>query len=156
MALIYRKQDVLRAPPGSVIAHGVNRQLAMGKGIAKTIRERFPHVYDAYRAESSPIPSLGEVRFIPVPDEGYVIANAYTQDYYAPTYDHDGVFADVDAVCKAVITCYRFAVDNALGDLWMPRIGCGLGGLKWEDVEPFLLTFTEVNAERAIVVCDLP
>lgn len=122
--------------PAGIIAHGVNRQLAMGSGIAGALAKKWPIVREQYLTRN-PVPKLGSVDLVYVdyvhgPGNLYV-ANCYTQHDFGPG---DKRYACPDAISLAVSKVLMVA--DRLGGLpvYLPRIGCELGGLDWfEDVK---------------------
>jgi len=122
----YKKGDVTEAPE-QLIAHGCNCSGGFGSGVAGAIRRKYPAVRDAYMAHEPK--TLGTCQFISHADRIWV--NAFTQQ----SYGNDGAqYADLTAVgyCLAEIADYMGA--NGYKTIAMPKIGCGLGGLKWEQV----------------------
>jgi O-acetyl-ADP-ribose deacetylase (regulator of RNase III) len=127
-----------------IIAHGVNRQLAMGAGIAGALCKKWPQVREQYLTRTNPIPPLGSVDMVYIHGKAgnmitgplLFVANCYTQNFYGPG---DKKYADPDAIFEAankllaLANCYDLPV-------YIPKIGCGLGGLDWEsEVKPALL-----------------
>ena len=47
MKIVYKVGDITEAPE-VVIVHGCNTQGAMGSGVAKAIRRKYPWAYEAY------------------------------------------------------------------------------------------------------------
>lgn len=143
-----------------VVMHGCNAHGVMGSGVAKAIRAKWPLAYERYHAfckgyEDSP-DLLGKVLMVNVtPDNGAInslfVANAITQ----LNYGKDGkVYASIDAIADALATTVSFAAVLEL-PLFMPPIGCGLGGLNWEnDVRP-LVEWAAQGYEIDIIVCDI-
>jgi hypothetical protein len=84
------------------------------------------------------------------------IANLFTQ----LTYGRGKVYADPNAIFKAVEQCMQFCLDSQNPcegplPLYMPRIGCGLGGLDWDkDVGPVVHQLAE-QLNIQVYVCDL-
>ena len=119
-----------------VIAHGVNRKLAMNSGVAKAIVERWPEVKEEYLKQDPPL-ELGEIDPIQIRQtngEELTIINCYTQE----TYGREGKHADLEAVKSCMKKALLFAAMNRFG-LYIPQIGSGLGGLDWEqEVKPAL------------------
>jgi len=146
------QKDITTVEKG-VILQGVNTRGAMGSGIALAIMRKWPHVYESYKENGTGKHLLGTTEFLLRGEEiGLVIANGYTQ----LNYGGDGKkYADIDAVEK----CTKAAVEYADAfdlPLYMPKIGCGLGGLSWDDevkqvVENASSEFPRVN----IFICDL-
>lgn len=117
-----------------LILHGVNRQLKMASGVAKEIRSRFPFAYRGYMNECNPIPELGDARFYNdgniIESSRVYIGNCYTQDRYG----YDGkAYADLSAIMSSYRLALEFCSEYDIYNIYMPMIGCGLGGLKWID-----------------------
>ena len=132
--MIQRKGDVFTTET-VFIGHGVNLRGVMGRGIAKTIKEKFPETYDKY-AEAC------EHKYITIGDafiteEGDLrIVNMATQVHMGPDARYDAIF---DSAMDAAAQVYEMAKEmdrNAV--LAIPRIGCGIGGLEWEKVQTLL------------------
>jgi O-acetyl-ADP-ribose deacetylase (regulator of RNase III) len=117
----------------------------MGSGIAFAIRRKWPVVYDRYcdfvqqmsssdKFEPNPAGMLGLVQSIEI-SSGLHVCNCFTQENCGS----DGsVYADVAAVSECLESVFSFAEYSNL-PLFLPKIGCGLGGLNWEtDVRPIL------------------
>lgn len=148
------EKDITTVDDG-VIAHGVNCQGVMGSGVAKFIRAKYPHVYERYNAytlrfdKSSEL--LGKCLIIKATDDmKVVVANCYTQQFYGK----DGKqYADLDAVMESLEQACIFA--SATGKpLYVPRIGCGLGGLDWDtQVGPIVNSLT-LHHHIETFVCD--
>lgn len=139
----YRKGDLFSVTEG-LIAHGVNCQGVMGSGVAKIVREKYPHVFDQYfkRTVTANTSSclLGTVQFVSTSDKdiftgpSLVIANCFTQDFYGTNKRH----VNYEAVAKC------FEVLNLRSKLYtdklinIPKIGAGLGGGDWNVIESII------------------
>lgn len=122
----YVKGDVTAATQ-QLIAHGCNCSGGFGSGVAGAIRKKYPAVREAYLKHEPK--ALGTCQFVDHADRIWV--NAFTQQ----SYGYDGrQYADLTAVgyCLAEIADYMEA--NGYKTIAMPKIGCGLGGLKWDQV----------------------
>lgn len=143
--------DLFTTPDLDALAHGVNCAGAMGAGIARGFRRRWPAMYRDYRAECD------ASRLRP----GYLFA--WRGDgvphwiYNLATQDRPGARASHEFVMAALIRMVRFAATkrDPIRRIGLPRIGCGIGGLDWADVRE---TIVEVGADTAIelVVVSLP
>jgi O-acetyl-ADP-ribose deacetylase (regulator of RNase III) len=163
----YIKHDVTDTLTG-VVAHGCNCQGVMGSGVAWAIRNKWPVAYQRYadfvssfrRGGGITGDLLGTCQMVNVADAGtnlifginsLFIANLFTQDFYGK----DGkAYAKADAIAQALDGAASFAKGADL-PLYIPRIGCGLGGLSWEkDVLPIV---EQIDNTYGIVinVCDL-
>ena len=128
------------------ICHQVNCQGRMGSGIAKSIRERWPVVYDEYRAKFDEMEEklievcgswesqvdisdvlLGDVQLVRVGDNKTVV-NLFAQQYYG--YDgkrytsYDGFWTCLGKIRETVPIGAKIGFPD--------HIGCGLGGANWE------------------------
>lgn len=117
-----------------VFLHGCNAQGQMGSGVADQVRERWPEVFDFYEKHCEsrdPEDLLGSVIWATADDESVEVANAITQkDYGSPSEQH----ADLEAIEECLDEVdKRYWVD--LDAVFVSvRVGCGLGGLEWDDV----------------------
>ena len=152
--LVYREMDATGINSG-IIAHGVNCQRKMASGIAKTVREKFPTAYETYMRNPKGAEMLGTAHIVCVNhDADLHVANMYTQVFYGYG---GGKYADAEAIEMALRSVALFA--NAYGELpiYMPRIGCGLGGLDWDaDVAERVQRVADEYPDIDIIVCDLP
>lgn len=148
----YIKKDVTTTELG-IVAHGVNCQRTMGSGVALAIRKKWPTAYSAYMDNPGGKAMLGTCQLVSIyDDESLWVANCYTQVFYGK----NGKFANADAVGRSMSTCLRYADVFGL-PVYMPRIGCGLGGLDWDkEVLPQLEAVSEEFNRVLIYVCDLP
>lgn len=150
----YLKGDITKlADKNALVVHGVNCQHAMGSGVAKAIKEKWPIVYTRFMEEDRGHKMLGHVTFVPVDSVNNItVANAYTQEFYGREKKR---YADTTAINTALLTCCQHAQKNDLS-IYVPKIGCGLGGLSWiQDVLPIFETHESQFNLVDIYVCDL-
>lgn len=146
----YRQLDVTTVKRG-IVAHGVNCQRKMASGVAGAIKKKWPAVYEAFMDIK---PVLGEVDLVDISKDLWV-ANCYTQRNYGK----DGKkYASLKAIENCFLELARYA--HKLGEaVYMPKIGCGLGGLDWEtDVKPILETVETAYLpydDVQFIVCEL-
>ena len=131
--LVHRYGDILDAGVDAII-HGVNCQGRMGGGLARQIAERHPDVAATYTAACY-LGYAGLGRILPVRDGDRWIVNAFTQDDIGPD-------ARPWAIQDAVDTAVEWASQAGLA-VALPKIGCGIGGLDWEVVEPIVADIAE-------------
>ena len=157
MSLQMRVQNIAQVEHG-IIGHGVNCQGVMGSGVARDLRLRYPRIFDSYVAKCNELSKnmsllLGNVDFVDIIEDDLIVANMFTQEYYGK----DGkVYASPLAIYQSLLRVILKAIDKKL-DIYIPQIGCGLGGLSWDNtvlpfIEELLVLFPEVN----IIVCNLP
>jgi len=121
----------------------------MGSGVARALYMQWPIVKAEYHKRGSMV--LGDTQFVEV-EPGLVVVNCFTQEYYG----RDGErYASPHALKEALTLVAYEACDRDLDAVYIPRIGCGLGGLDWEeDVVPVLLEI-EKYLRLNFVVCDV-
>lgn len=141
-------QGDLFASDIKAIGHGVNRRGFMGAGVAKTVRVLYPEVFKVYREICLLKPEefpLGEVLPASDPSQpGDVVFNMATQDLPGPN-------ADLEAIYTSAMTTLAIAKDLGFPEVAIPKIGSGIGGLKWEDVEEKLLLAESFNDSKFVV-----
>lgn len=131
------------------IGHGVNARGVMGAGIAAAFRSRYPQMYGQYRRQClHGLLSPGNI--MPwVTEEDTVVFNLVTQT--EPGADASAAYIH-RAVGKALEVCFAAGIPT----LGIPRIGCGIGGLKWENVSRTLQAVANQHASATLVVVSLP
>lgn len=153
------KQDITTATRG-IIAHGVNCQGVMGSGVAGAIRRKWPAVFTEYKAYwdtiLSPSEALGMVQVVEV-DEGLFVANCFSQ----LDYGNDGKqYASLEALTTALEGVFDYAHVYKL-PIYLPKIGCGLGGLDWEtEVKPVIMQLHDTYSMlpewgSAVFICEI-
>lgn len=119
-----------------VFVHGCNCQNTMGSGIAKEIRERYPHAYDADTLFTSnikmnggsPIVKLGNYSYTDhqkkdvFSPSSFTIINAYTQVNYLPRGVDHFEYESFQLILRKLAATY---VGMRFG---FPFIGMGLAG----------------------------
>ena len=131
--------------PELCLGHGVNTKSAMFSGIAKVFAEKFPQMEKEYNnlcTESwwdCSIPVLMEWFYqTGEDDEDHFVLNMFTQIDPGPN-------ARLGMILDSGLAALKFAGMNVLGDVAIPRIGSGVGGLQWEDVRSTLELAEKLN-----------
>ncbi|MBW8809775.1 macro domain-containing protein [Lysobacter capsici] len=117
-----------------VIVHGCNCQCQMGKGIALSIKRRFPAAYRAdLQTEKASRDKLGTYSQAEVSENGhaFVVVNAYTQFHWRGP----GVRAEYDAIERAMASIARQFHGKRIG---YPLIGAGLAGGDWSRISAII------------------
>jgi O-acetyl-ADP-ribose deacetylase (regulator of RNase III) len=138
----------------AVIVHVCNDVGGWGKGFVLALSRRWPEPERAYRAAfaGSPRPSLGDVQFVEV-EPGITVANLIGQRDIRrdvagrPPIRYEAVRAGLETVSHHALA--------KRASVHMPRIGCGLAGGTWAEIEP-LIQATLVTAGVAVFVYDFP
>lgn len=141
--MINKKGDVFTTD-AIYIGHGVNCYGVMGAGIAKTVRDKFPKVYEEY-AEVCRNDKLKPGSFFPYPQHGKMIVNLATQNKPGPDATYENVFNALAGFSRQASTTIRLeAFGNVIA---IPQIGAGIGGLKWPVVEMIVELVEEMYPE---------
>lgn len=117
------------------LCHCVSQDFRMGKGIALHFKNRFGHVYDLLNQA----PSVGQIGLLYRPmEERYIYYLVTKPTYYSkPTY---GSLKDT------LIEMKNHMLSNNVTRLSMPKIGCGLDRLEWNEVKDIIKqVFAETN-----------
>jgi O-acetyl-ADP-ribose deacetylase (regulator of RNase III) len=141
MTITIEKRDLFTVPQGYYLAHCISADFALGAGIAKTFDEiynmRFKlfREYDMYEYEGGDALLIDNV------------FNLVTKNkcYHKPTYD---------SVREALVTMRDIMDFNSTTKLAMPRIGCGLDRLEWEQVYDIICDVFE-NTDVEILICEI-
>lgn len=137
--LNYQIGDITSVTSG-VVVHGCNCSGGFGSGVAGAILRKWPIVAKVFH-QTPPCPELlTQIQVVRV-DHNLFVINGFTQLEFGS----DGkIYADEEAVLVVIDKAIDFAMTYNL-PLHMPKIGCGLGGLDWEE---FLKPFVEAQARN--------
>lgn len=126
------------------LAHGVNCRGGMG-GIAGEFARRWPAMERAYRhvcAEGALHP--GDL--MPwTAEDGTVVYNCATQ--WEP-----GADARLAAIEESLTGAVRHAEESGIDRIGLPRIGAGIGGLRWADVAEVIERIGAATSVTLVVV----
>ena len=134
--------DLFSASPSTSLAHCISRDCKLGKGVAKLFRHKFGRVAEL---EEQHVP-VGGVAVLREGDR--FIYNLVTKEKY---YDKPSIHT-----LKASLEELRRKVEESgVERVAMPRIGCGLDKLRWEDVRKLLVeVFTGSSATLEVFTLD--
>ena len=120
-----------------IIVHVCNDIGGWGKGFVVAISKRWKAPEAAFRVwyKSKKNFQLGEVQFVKVKEDLW-IANLIGQ-HKIRRGQHGNVPIRYDAIEKGLRKVAKEANDLS-ASVHMPRIGCGLAGGKWEEIEPII------------------
>ena len=127
MSLKFMLGDITKCN-ADYICHQVNCQGAMGSGVAKAIKDKWPVVYTDYRRfYESNKPLLNEIQIVAVSTEQSVI-NMFAQEYYG--YDRNQ-YTSYDAFWKC-LNKIKNTVPKGSKIAFPSKIGCCRGGANWK------------------------
>jgi len=130
-----------------VVCHQVNCKGVMGSGLARQVKERFPHVYRMYtgkcsRANNGPA-NLGDVqRCYCTKEAGCHIANIFGQYEYGRTRRHTDYIAVATALRRLGQECKAVAKhSNITPVIRIPyQMSSGLAGGDWSIIRSIIKT----------------
>lgn len=129
----------------AAIAQGVNLRGVMGSGIAPQFKRIWRPMFDEYvewcrdgRLQ------LGGVHPWRAPS-GVWIYNLGTQV-------NTGRDARLPAIVDATQTMLNHAATHGVASIGVPRIGSGIGGLRWQDVKPAITSVAHDHSVRVVLV----
>lgn len=150
--MVFLDKDITTIEEG-IIAHGVNCQKVMGAGVAKAIAKKWPIVKESYYNLSKKEMMLGEIQPVFIHDSPLlIIINCFTQF----SYGRKGQYASEDAIIQSLRKSSWIALDYNIHKIYIPRIGCGLGGLSWNNVQHRILNEIEKETPLNFIVCNKP
>ena len=127
-----------KAQGNKIIVHICNNVGGWGKGFVLAISKRWKEPENRYREwyNSEENFDLGEVQFVQVENDLWIAniigQHKLTKDKYGnPPIRYDAVLSGLNKVGE-------FALKNK-ATVHMPRIGCGLAGGSWDQIEPLIL-----------------
>jgi O-acetyl-ADP-ribose deacetylase (regulator of RNase III) len=119
------------------IGHGVNCKGVMGSGIAATVRNLFPEVYEVYKQYCQRVGLHGgQMLALPTRD-GRTILNLASQE-------KTGANARYDFLEDSVMKSFAYCEKNKLAGFALPQIGAHIGGLEWNKVLNILTKCSEM------------
>lgn len=151
------KGDLLSVEAGFIV-HGCNCIGAMGSGVAKVMREKYPEVYEQYaelcenRKSSGRLESLlGTCQYIRINDQ-LIVVNAFTQlmpGTHARMVNYDAIVS-----CFEDINIKLTEVENINQTISFPKIGAGLAGGRWDIISGIIDTVVSEKFNKNLYVID--
>ena len=149
------------------LVNTVNCKGVMGRGIALQFKKRFPQNFKKYRAacergEVQPgrmfifemTPNNPQLELLPL-SNGRDVNQQLNPRYIVnfPTKRHWRAktrMEDIDSGLKAL---HKEIVDRKIQSIAIPPLGCGLGGLQWDDVRPRIeAMLDEIDGIHAVIL----
>ena len=139
--------DILAADAEALV-NTVNCVGIMGRGIALQFRKAFPDNFKAYEA----VCKRGELQ----PGQMFIYeTGSLTNPRYVinfPTKRHWREPSRLEDIEAGLVDLVRVVREKRIESLALPALGCGLGGLSWDDVKPLIeRAMQSVPKTRAIV-----
>ena len=129
MTIIY-KTGTLFDSTATVLVNPVNCRGVMGKGLAAQFKRRYPKMFAWYRSECR----AGNVKIGRVSgwmEDGITILNFPTKDLW-------GDPSEIEYITAGLQDFIDWAHTYGYPSAAFPKLGCGLGGLEWDEVRPIM------------------
>lgn len=128
----YITGDLLKSAEAD-IAHGCNTAGVMGAGIARVIAEQYPDIRHQYRRRCVKHEFVLGSAF-PVMVKGDEKIGPYRMVWNLGTQVEPGANATLWGIMLSFGNMFEQMVEWDVSRVAIPRIGCGIGGLKWDQV----------------------
>jgi O-acetyl-ADP-ribose deacetylase (regulator of RNase III) len=128
MSIIIVNKNIVESDAVMVL-HQVNCQHAMGSGVAKAIKEKWPIVYNEYMDIKEQ--KLGDIQVVKVESNKYVV-NMFAQEYYG----YDGKrYTSYDALDTCLKKVAKICEEEGIKKVAIPyNMSCDRGGASWNVV----------------------
>lgn len=121
--------------PAEALVNPVNCVGVAGKGLALAFKQRFPVGHEHYkRACEAGSLCIGKVLM-------YLLSldsKKPLEVIYFPTKDHWKDPSRIEFIVAGLIDLRKLLKVNDIASVAIPALGCGLGGLDWEDARPVI------------------
>ena len=133
--LIYRRTSILESPAQTLV-NTVNCVGVMGKGLAHAFKEREPSMFRAYKRICDERQLEPGKLWLWRGDHGWVLN--------FPTKVHWRNPSKLEWVEQGLAKFSSAYEMQGITEISFPRLGCGNGGLDWEDVRPMMERYLSV------------
>ncbi|MDB5153874.1 MAG: hypothetical protein JWR54_2625 [Mucilaginibacter sp.] len=117
------------------LVNTVNTVGVMGKGIALQFKQAFPHNFEVYK-NACMNGQLTTGKILAVKDSDLLMGERLIINF--PTKQHWKFSSKYEFVESGLIALGAYLKDNPVKSLAMPALGCGNGGLEWNEVKPMI------------------
>lgn len=117
------------------LVNPVNCEGVMGKGLALQFKKRFPETFKSYRAECSEFNlRIGKLHIFD--ENGKTVVNFPTKDTWRDN-------SKIEYIQKGLAALKAFLNSGYVKSIAIPPLGCGLGGLDWNEVKPIICHYLD-------------
>lgn len=128
--IIFVEGDILETSAEAVV-NPVNCEGYMGKGLALQVKKLYPKTFNSYSiACKEGQLKIGKVHYFREKDK--IIINFPTKDKWRAK-------SKLDYITDGVPELINIIKELNIKSIAIPPLGCGLGGLKWNEVKQVLL-----------------
>ena len=117
--------------PAQTIVNPVNTVGVMGAGLAKQFKDRYPNMFTKYKSAcDNKLFDVGKLMLIH--EQDHMVLLFPTKRHFA----YQSQLGYIEAGLKRFAHIYK---EKGIQSIAFPRLGCGLGGLDWEQqVKPIM------------------
>lgn len=132
--------------PVQTRVNATNTQGIMGAGIAKAFKDRYPRMFKGYKlCCEEDYHTVARPHLFRMNSKDDWILNLATKDMvWNPS--------NLQNIALGLVWLLGNCEKQKITSIGFPALGCGLGGLKWEDVKPVMQTFLE-QMDIPVYVC---
>lgn len=151
--------EIWKETPASVICIPTNGcvrpngTLIMGKGMALDAAKRYPNLAEDFGKVISATGNVPHLLLVQDGKSNRLITNFPTKHGFVQTKEGRvpgwSLPSDIKLIERSAEGIVRIANMGGIRDVFLPAVGCGLGGLKWEDVKALL----EKHLDERFTVC---
>lgn len=134
--LLHKRGDLFTCPAIDALAHCISEDCRMGAGIAVLFKKKFGGIDELLAQKQQP----GQCAVLRISDRFVYYLVTKKKYNQKPTYDN---------LRKSLVSMREHCLDHGVNSISMPRIGCGLDKLKWENVASII---TEVFQDTKISI----
>lgn len=139
--IIYKKGDLL-ADSAEALVNAVNTVGVMGAGIARQFKKQFPDMFIEYeRACHANEVKLGKMHIVQTETSD---GDKYIVNF--PTLEHWTDQSELKHIEAGLKDLVKVLQEKEIKSVAIPPLGCGVGGLLWEDVRQLIeAAFSDVE-----------
>src|SRR5215469_16997219 len=132
LQVLYPPMDIF-ASQAQTLVNAVNCAGVMGKGLALAFKRRFPAMYADYvaRCKADQV-RLGEPYLFRCDTPPWIVNFPTKQHWRSPSSTED--------IMAGLLYLQRHYREWGITALAVPALGCGLGGLDWDEMRPIFET----------------
>lgn len=141
----YVKGDIFNSP-SKIIVNTVNTVGAMGKGVALEFKKRYPEMFDKYQELcSNQLLDVGKL---------YLWRESEKWVLLFPTKKHWRYPSKIEYIEKGLQKFEQNWDKLGTNTIAFPRLGCGNGGLDWQEVKPLMEKYLSKIPMQILVYVD--
>lgn len=146
MTLQYVLGDILKAGTDAVV-NPVNCVGVMGAGLAKQFKDKYPNMFEDYKNWCGTIAGIGILRVYErfSFDRPLFIINFPTKYHWKDP-------SRLEYIESGLATLVFVVKKLGIKSVAIPKLGCGLGGLEWKDVNSLFKKYL-FDLDVQVIVC---